>query len=169
MTIDQKLERDVAALGDLPRDELVALWEKTYGCRPPKGIKRGLLERFAAWHLQARRLGGHSRSVRKMLRQAARPASGGMNASDGDGAAGGGGTEPDGRTKASELDAAHSLKPALRPGMRLVREWNGRMHAVDVTEEGFLFDGRVYRSLSAIAKRITGAHWSGPRFFGVRA
>ena len=57
--------------------------------------------------------------------------------------------------------------PALRPGTRLVREWNGRTHVVDVSEDGFVFDGKTYRSLSAIAKRITGAHWSGPRFFGL--
>ena len=48
-----------------------------------------------------------------------------------------------------------------------MREWNGRMHVVDVTDDGFLFDGKPYRSLSAIARRITGAHWSGPRFFGL--
>ena len=57
--------------------------------------------------------------------------------------------------------------PAPRPGTRLVREWNGRTHIVDVSEDGFVFDGKTYRSLSAIAKRITGAHWSGPRFFGL--
>ena len=57
--------------------------------------------------------------------------------------------------------------PHLRPGTRLVREWNGRTHVVDVSEDGFAFDGKTYRSLSAIAKRITGAHWSGPRFFGL--
>jgi hypothetical protein len=48
-----------------------------------------------------------------------------------------------------------------------MREWNGRMHLVDVTDNGFVFDGKTYRSLSAIARRITGAHWSGPRFFGL--
>lgn len=56
----------------------------------------------------------------------------------------------------------------LKPGTRLLREWNGRMHTVLVTEEGFRFDGKTYGSLSTIAERITGAHWSGPRFFGIR-
>lgn len=56
----------------------------------------------------------------------------------------------------------------LKPGTRLLREWNGRMHTVLVTDEGFQFDGTIYGSLSTIAKRITGAHWSGPRFFGIR-
>jgi hypothetical protein len=56
----------------------------------------------------------------------------------------------------------------LKPGTRLLREWNGRMHSVLVTDEGFQFDGKTYGSLSTIAERITGAHWSGPRFFGIR-
>jgi hypothetical protein len=54
------------------------------------------------------------------------------------------------------------------PGTRLVREWNGRRFEVTATEGGFEYSGRKYRSLSAIAKAITGAHWSGPQFFGLR-
>ncbi len=57
--------------------------------------------------------------------------------------------------------------PALKPGGRLLREWNGVTHMVDVTRDGFTWNGRSYRSLSAIAREITGAHWSGPRFFGL--
>ena len=56
----------------------------------------------------------------------------------------------------------------LKSGTRLVREWNGRNHCVLVCDEGFEFDGKVYPTLSAVAVRITGAHWSGPRFFGLR-
>ncbi|WP_439620098.1 DUF2924 domain-containing protein [Hyphomonas sp.] len=59
--------------------------------------------------------------------------------------------------------------PATSSGARLVREWNGRKHTVDVTDDGFVWNGQMYRSLSAIAREITGARWSGPRFFGVRA
>lgn len=55
----------------------------------------------------------------------------------------------------------------LRPGARLVREWNGTTHTVEVVEGGYLWSGNRYRSLSAIARAITGAHWSGPRFFGL--
>ncbi|CUH47594.1 hypothetical protein RUA4292_01765 [Ruegeria atlantica] len=57
--------------------------------------------------------------------------------------------------------------PALKPGGRLLREWNGVTHVVDVTEDGFTWNSRSCRSLSAIAREITGAHWSGPRFFGL--
>jgi hypothetical protein len=63
--------------------------------------------------------------------------------------------------------AERKASPALRPGARLLREWNGTTHVVDVTPEGFLWNGGRHRSLSAIARAITGARWSGPRSFGV--
>ncbi len=59
-------------------------------------------------------------------------------------------------------------KPSIKPGTRLVREWNGRTHHVEVLDKGFRWNDRTYRSLSSIAKAITGAHWSGPRFFGLQ-
>lgn len=55
----------------------------------------------------------------------------------------------------------------IGPGTHLVREWNGRTYQVEVRECGFRMDGRDFSSLSAVAKKITGAHWSGPRFFGL--
>ncbi|RYH06260.1 DUF2924 domain-containing protein [Tropicimonas sp. IMCC6043] len=60
-----------------------------------------------------------------------------------------------------------SRSATLAPGSRLLREWNGITHVVEVTEDGFLWNGRSWRSLSVIAREITGAHWSGPRFFGL--
>jgi hypothetical protein len=63
--------------------------------------------------------------------------------------------------------ALTSGTPSLKPGTRLVRSWRGKMHQVLVLEEGFEFDGRRYGSLTQIAGDITGAHWSGPRFFGL--
>jgi hypothetical protein len=59
-------------------------------------------------------------------------------------------------------------KPALAPGSRLTREWQGRVHEVDVLGSAFRYEGRDYRSLSQIARAITGTHWSGLRFFGLR-
>ena len=55
----------------------------------------------------------------------------------------------------------------LAPGARLIREWNGVTHTVEVTDHGYFWNGDCYRSLSAIARAITGVHWSGPRFFGL--
>ena len=66
-------------------------------------------------------------------------------------------------------DPKAAIAPTLSPGAHLVREWNGRTYPVHVVEGGFQLDGKVWRSLSAIAKHITGATWSGPRFFGLNA
>lgn len=175
MQADQKLEREVAAICDLSREELVAMWVKTYGCPPPKGVKRGLLERSAAWHLQAKRLGGLSAHARRAIRQYAKQTEGKLAKrltadfcsepiplSDL--------ATPESESIASGApppSAAAAIKPPPAPGTRLMREWNGRMHVVDITEDGILFDGKLYRSLTAVAKRITGTHWSGPRFFGL--
>ena len=57
--------------------------------------------------------------------------------------------------------------PRMKPGARLLRAWNGTTHVVDVLPDGFLWNGTRHRSLSAIARAITGARWSGPRFFGI--
>ena len=169
--MEGNIEYEVAALGDLPRDELVARWVKAYGCPPPKGVKRGLLLRAAAWHRQAQLLGGLSSGARKAIRDAAKQH---RHATSRKGAL----REPSDTTcpehhvplprpSFGRHDQTAIPAQALRPGTRLVREWNGRSHVIDVGEEGFVFDGKTYRSLSAIAKRITGAHWSGPRFFGL--
>ena len=65
----------------------------------------------------------------------------------------------------SDIAITSTIK--LKPGGRLLREWNGVTHVVDVVENGFMWQGKRLRSLSAIARAITGAHWSGPRFFGL--
>jgi hypothetical protein len=82
----------------------------------------------------------------------------------------------DSNTDASKVTnstrTAKSNKPSvlsIRAGTHLVREWNGRTYQVEALENGFRLDGKTYRSLSAIAKKITGAHWSGPRFFGLES
>jgi hypothetical protein len=170
MRTDAELERVVAAIGDLPRDELVARWTKSFGHPPPIGMKRGLLEHAAAWRLQAKVLGGLSPQARNAMRTAAK--------------VGGKQVEQQRSQQAAMVgEADHAAKPAgsvtrpgvtpkmrtsiLLPGTRLMREWNGRAHAVDVVADGFVFDGKTYRSLTAVAKRITGVQWSGPRFFGL--
>lgn len=60
-------------------------------------------------------------------------------------------------------------KQRAAAGDRLIREWNGREYVVDVIAAGYLWKGKTWRSLSAIAREITGTKWSGPRFFGVKA
>ena len=65
------------------------------------------------------------------------------------------------------VSASESSKPLAGSGTRLIREWNGREHVIDVLTDGYIWNGKKWRSLSAIAKEITGTKWSGPRFFGV--
>ena len=68
----------------------------------------------------------------------------------------------------AELNETGAGRSTIKPGTRLVRSWNGRTISVEVTDDGFVFEDRHYLSLSAIAREVTGAHWSGPRFFGLR-
>jgi hypothetical protein len=56
----------------------------------------------------------------------------------------------------------------FRPGTRIVREWKGKVHEVTITDSGFEYEGETFKSLSPIACRITGTHWSGPAFFGTK-
>jgi len=65
----------------------------------------------------------------------------------------------------SQIASGKKPRAKAKPGSYLVREWNGRTYQVEVTRDGYLLDGKTWRSLSAIARHITGAHWSGPRFF----
>jgi hypothetical protein len=68
------------------------------------------------------------------------------------------------------IEAGHDRPsaPSLKAGGRLLREWNGVTHVIDVTPDGYRWQGQCHRSLSAIARAITGAQWSGPRFFGLK-
>ena len=67
-----------------------------------------------------------------------------------------------------KIASGGTVRDSAKPGSHLVREWNGRTYQVEVTGRGYVMDGKTWRSLSAVAKHITGAHWSGPRFFGVQ-
>ena len=122
---------------------MIDQWIKAYKGPPPKGISRRLLEYSAAYHEQAKALGGLKPVTRRKLRQiAATPAKSGSP------------TNRQGQRK------------QLPPGSRLVREWQGRTHTVEVLDAGFLYEGQHFGSLSEVARVITGARWSGPRFFG---
>jgi hypothetical protein len=175
-----KLDRELEQLEAMSRGELVERWQAAYGCPPPAGARRDLLMYAAAWNIQAKRLGGFSREVKRMLRREIERLRHecriGLDAAAGDNS--GSSRSPDivadGNATASAANH-NSLSAALPsvgprkpvPGARLLRDWNGRTHVIDVTENGYLYDETIYRSLSAIARRITGAHWSGPRFFGL--
>ncbi|WP_416898595.1 MAG: DUF2924 domain-containing protein [Minwuia sp.] len=139
----------------MPRAELAVLWQRRWRRPPPKGLSRRLLEGNAAWLLQAEASGGLTAATRRLLDALAR-----SRESESGGAVNGGSSNtavpPAGRRK-------------LRPGSRLVRQWQGRSHVVEVIEGGFVYEGQRHTSLTSIARTITGTHWSGPRFFGLNA
>src|SRR5215204_5419075 len=138
------LEAEIAGLARLSAHELRIAWRKL-GCGEPSvGTSRNLLMREIAYKLQERARGGLAPAIKRRLRSLAEEI-----------AAGGGGSL--------------ALPIALKPGTRLMREWGGHTHTVVVLDDGFEYDGEHHRSLTQIARRITGAHWSGPRFFGLRA
>lgn len=78
-----------------------------------------------------------------------------------------GGLSADPERRLKRIASGKTPPAKAKPGSHLVREWNGRTYQVEVVNGGYVMDGKSWRSLSAIARHITGAHWSGPRFFGV--
>ncbi len=137
------LEATIRELADLPRPELTEHWRQLYRTAPPKGISRPLLVRAVAYGMQVKRYGGLKPVVRRQLRKVA----------DG-----------------GSARAAANVKTAkIAPGMRLIREWNGSSHVVEAVDGGFVWNGARYGSLSAVARAITGARWSGPRFFALES
>ena len=134
-------EPQVAAGSSL--DELRYEWRRLYRSEPPK-ISRDLLSRAIGYRLQEIQHGGLGKTTRRKL-----------------------------KTLAKMFRATGRVAPdpglSLKPGARLVREWHGRTHTVTVTEAGFEYAGMSYPSLTKVAKRITGAHWAGPRFFGLKS
>jgi len=144
----ERLATEIAALSDASRDELVERWEKRFGNMPPKGCNRRLLELGAAYVLQEKIFGDDAPAVKRLLDRIGKP----PKADDG------------GWTTGRVIKR---MRPILRPGTRLVRDWNGRTYHVEVLDRGYAWNGRVHNSLSVIAREITGVHWSGPRFFGL--
>lgn len=132
---------DLDRLEGLGRSELREEWRRLYRS-PPPAVSRDLLLRALAYRVQEIAEGGLTRAVQRQLASV-----GGSTAESPDSTG----------SRAPEFD--------LRPGARLVREWHGRAHTVLVTKDGFEHAGRSYRSLSEVARAITGARWSGPRFF----
>lgn len=130
----------LAALGSMSRGALGAEWQRVWRSRPPVAATPDLLVRGIAWKLQEQAHGTLSRATSNELARIAR------------------------------RDGSDTQQGTMRikAGTRLVRGWHGVTHAVLVTDDGFLFEDRTYRSLTAIAHEITGTRWSGPVFFGLK-
>lgn len=131
------------SLARLAPSELRALWRQWFDRPPPARLRQALLVRALAYRLQERQQGGLRAATRKQLRVLA------------------------------ELGKTTSIPkavepPRLTPGTHVIREWKNELHQVTVEIAGFVYRGQRYRSLSEIARRITGTRWSGPVFFGVK-
>ena len=140
-SLDMTAESEIAGLADRPTHELRVAWRKLYRREPPVGLSRDLMTRAIANKMQERAYGGPSVAMKRRL-----------------------------TTLAGEFEKgspSFDTGAVLKAGTRLVRQWRRHAHTVLVLEDGFEYEGQRYRSLTMIAARITGAHWSGPRFFGV--
>ena len=141
--LEEELSREIAALSDLTIDKLKERWRSTYDCAPPGRCSKKLLVAAIAYRLQERAFGGLKPS---MLRQLERIADG-----------------------SGELQIVNP-RPVTRAstGTVLIRDWRGTSHQVTVLERGVLYRKENYRSLSQVARVITGTRWSGPLFFGLK-
>lgn len=138
----ESLASDLARLPDLDRPALVEQWRRCYETEPPFKISRQLLIQAIAYRLQEQVLGGLNPATQRFLAKVAEEAAMGKKTT--------------------------ALPQAVKPGTRLLREWHGVTHEVIVLESGVQFGDKQYRSLSQVARTITGTRWSGPLFFGLK-
>ena len=139
----EALSERLTALATPDAASLRAEWRRLSRSHPPKRAGRDILAHAVAYKLQERALGGLSATAKRKLRDLAEQLESGNG-------------------------TAFDPGIVLKPGAKLLREWGGDTYVVIALEDGFEFDGRHYRSLTKIAQQITGAHWSGPRFFGLK-
>ena len=131
------LEERIARIEAMSARERKAEWQRCAGTDAPPAFGSGLLARAIAHEVQEAAFGTMSKADLKRVIAA---------------------------RSSSKVEAASG---AIKPGTWLSRTWHGEVHQVIVLESGFEYRGERYSSLSEIAKRITGSHWSGPRFFGL--
>lgn len=135
---------DIAAIAAMSNAEVKQAWERVHD-KPAPAIAPSLLARDLAHRAQLAASGGMDRRLERRLRELA-------------------------DRWADDGASATTPRPRLAAGSQLLREWGGQTHRVIVEPDGrFQYDGRSWRSLSAIASAITGTRWSGPRFFGAGA
>ncbi|MGH3434419.1 MAG: DUF2924 domain-containing protein [Thermocrispum sp.] len=147
-TLEEAAARDplieqIAALEALGIEQLRSRWAEAYGMPPLPCSRRQFLIRGLAHDLQEDALGGLAPALRRRLVRLAVA----LERHGGD---------------------PFFAPPRIKPGTRLIRQWHGAIHQVTVLENGFAYRGARYRSLSAIARTITGTRWSGPTFFGLK-
>ena len=138
------LATQLDSLPKMSKDALPALWRQLFQTAPPDQLRRQLMVRILAYKLQEQAFWGLSSGARQRLRQMARALD---------------------KDPGAEISAA----PAFKPGTRLIRQWQNQTHVVTITEKGYEYQGSRYKSLSEVARLITGTRWSGPLFFGLKS
>jgi len=141
---EQQVRREIENLIGASRKRLKETWRSLYRTEAPERMSEDHLKRAIAYRLQERAFGGLSPATRRLLDRVASEFS------------------------ADSHDTRRSMA-RIRPGTLLVREWHGKTHKVTVVENGVVYRDQHYRSLSKVARKTTGAHWSGPLFFGLKA
>lgn len=142
-SLGNRVHAELAALENMNLHDLRATWKKLYRTEAPRFFRRELLVRACAYQIQVKAYGGLSPKTRRRLLKIAAEAEQGTFTTAG-------------------------APRRLRPGTRLVREYDGITHTVEVLANGFAWNDRKFRSLSAIAKAITGTNWNGHAFFGLK-
>lgn len=144
----RSIEIEIARLRGLDLEALRARWQSVHGRQAPPHLALHLLFRILAYQLQADAMGDLDAQTLRVLRQIDQT--------------------PSKKAAVPLTQSFDQRNRELSPGTLLTREWSGQHHRVMVLERGFAWDGRSYKSLSEIAKAITGTKWNGPRFFGLR-
>jgi len=135
-------EKEVTAIADLDADALRQRWAELYGMAPAPRISRDVLMRAVAFRIQEEAHGGLAKPHRRQLRRLAEMLRNGKS-------------------------IPGSQVQSFKLGTKLIREWKGKVHEVVIADDTYIWAGNHYRSLSQIARAITGTRWSGPRFFGL--
>lgn len=152
---------EIAALEEMDIKQLQNRWRDLFKIDPPARIRAAFLRRAIAYRLQERAFGGLKATTRRQLEKIAKSERQGRLSGRDTHDAGG-----DGRRQS----VMRHKRLTLSPGSRLMREWNGKTEVIDVVEGGFVWRGQTSKSLTAVAKAITGGgRWSGPRFFGLHS
>lgn len=138
------LATELKELGDLGTDELHQRWTELYGMAPSPRISRELLVRAVAHRMQEETHGGLGKACRRQMARLA-----------------------DTLREGGSIEVTQTR--SFKPGTKLIREWKGKVHEVVIAGGTYIWAGQHYRSLSQIARTITGTRWSGPRFFGLEA
>ncbi len=140
----QKLASRLEQLRALNPAEIREQWQTLFGADPPSKLRSSLLIQGIAYRLQEQALGGLKPATRRLLNRIADDAT-------------------------ARRVSTNPEKIRVTPGNTLIREWHGTKHQVTVLKDGFLYRTKHFRSLSLIARTITGSRWSGPLFFGLKS